>query len=80
MTDWLAFPTSDQKFSYSNPAYDCMALHYTEPFIIIFPSSRYDLNDVERDVKHQPALMAQLDARPPGDWEVAGSTPAGSAT
>ena len=27
-----------------------------------------------------PALMAQLDARPTGNQEVAGSTPAGSAT
>ena len=27
-----------------------------------------------------PALVAQLDARPTGDQEVAGSTPAGSAT
>ena len=24
-----------------------------EAFIIIFPSSQYDLNNVERDVKHQ---------------------------
>ena len=30
-----------------------MMLYCTEPFIIILPLSQYDLNNVERDVKHQ---------------------------
>ena len=30
-----------------------MALHCTEPFIIIFPHPRFDLNNVERDIIHQ---------------------------
>ena len=30
-----------------------IVLHCTEPFIITLSSSRYDLNDVDRDVKHQ---------------------------
>ena len=34
-----------------------MALHCTQPFIIILPLSRYDLNNVERDVKHQIILI-----------------------
>ena len=35
----------------SNPDY--MTLYYAEPFIISFPSSRYESNNIERDVKHQ---------------------------
>ena len=31
-------------------------------------------------MRKRPAIVAQLDARPTGDQEVAGSTPAGSAT
>ena len=34
-----------------------MAFHCTEPFVIILPSSRYDLNNVGRDVKHQLIIM-----------------------
>ena len=30
-----------------------MAFHRTEPFIITLSSSQHDLNNVERDVKHQ---------------------------
>ena len=30
-----------------------IVLHCIEPFIITLSSSRYDLNDVDRDVKHQ---------------------------
>ena len=37
-----------------NSVYDCMALHCTEPFIIILPlicqKKKYDLNNVQRDV------------------------------
>ena len=40
----------------SNPAiggtaHHYMMLHCTEPFIIPFTSSKYDLNNVERDIK-----------------------------
>ena len=39
------------------------------------------LNGVEATVKRkQPVWVAQLDAHPTGDQEVAGSTPSGSAT
>ena len=40
-----------------NSAYDCMVLHHTEPFIIILSSSQYDLNNVERAVKHQTIII-----------------------
>ena len=40
-----------------NSAYDCTALHCTEPFIIIFPLSRYDLNIVKKDVKCQIMIV-----------------------
>ena len=57
MAEWLAHPTLDHEVLGSNPTRgDCMALHYTEPFIITFPS-QYDLNDVERDVKHQTIII-----------------------
>ena len=36
-----------------NSAYYCTALHCTDPSIITLPLSQYDLNNVERDVKHQ---------------------------
>ena len=44
-----------------NSAHDCMAFHCTEAFIITFPSSKYDLNNVERDVKHQTIVIKLLD-------------------
>ena len=43
-----------------NSAYDCTTLHLTEPFIIILSSSRYYLNNVERDVKHQTIVSYNL--------------------
>ena len=30
-----------------------MALHWTEPFIITLSLSQYNLNNFERDIKHQ---------------------------
>ena len=33
------------------------ALHSTEPFIITLPSSQYDLNIVERDIKYQIIII-----------------------
>ena len=41
-----------------NSAHDYMALYCTEPFIIIITSTRYDLNNVERNEKHQPSLSS----------------------
>ena len=32
-------------------AYDCVDLHCTVPFIVISPLSRYEINNVEKDVK-----------------------------
>ena len=34
-------------------SHDCTALHCTKPFMITLPSSWYDLNNVERGIKHQ---------------------------
>ena len=36
-----------------NLTLDYTVFHYTEPFIITFPSFQYDLNNFERDLKHQ---------------------------
>ena len=69
---WLTLSTLDPEFASCwrwNLAYVCMALHFTEPCIITLPSSRYE-----------SASVALLDACPTDDQEVAGSTPAGSAT
>ena len=41
---------------WGNSAHDCMALHCIEPFIITLSLYRYDLNNVERDVKHQTTI------------------------
>ena len=37
----------------------CTVLPCIEPFIIILPWSRYDLNNVEKDVKHQISIIYQ---------------------
>ena len=58
--------TSDHKVPGLNPAGGriplmTVVLHFTEPIIITFLSSRYDLDNVEREVKHQPIIIrAQL--------------------
>ena len=49
-----------------NSAPDCMAFHCTVPFIIILPSSWYDLDYVERDVKHQLIIIHKT--WPMGIW------------
>ena len=41
-------------------SHDCMALHCAEPFIIILPLPQYDLNNVERDVKHQGPVVQSI--------------------
>ena len=62
MAEWLALPTSDfgsrgprfesyLEAEFSSGLYDA-SLH-RESFIVALPSSRYDLNNVERSVKHQ---------------------------
>ena len=38
-----------------------MMLHCTEPFIITIPLSEYDLDNVERDIKHQIIISAHTD-------------------
>ena len=40
-----------------NSADDCMALDYTEPFLVTLPSSQFDLNNVEGDVKQQGPVV-----------------------
>ena len=40
-------------------AHECTVLHCTEPFIITLLSSQYDLNNFERDLKHQIEGWAQ---------------------
>ena len=47
MTEWLVLLTSDGEVPGSNPTGGEI------PLIITLLSSRYDLNNVERDVKHQ---------------------------
>ena len=59
----LAFLTSGHEFPGSleeNSGHYCSALGYIEPFINILPSSRYDLNNVERNVKHQIIIKSPL--------------------
>ena len=54
------FGSWDLRFKSSwrrNSAQDCIALHCRKPFIITLPSSQYDLNNVERDVKHQISII-----------------------
>ena len=47
-----------------NSAHGCMALLCTEPFIITLKSSRYDLNNVERDIKHQTIMCSLITLHP----------------
>ena len=43
-----------------NSAHESKALRCTEPFIIVIPSSRYVLNNVERDAKHQTIIIITI--------------------
>ena len=43
-----------------NSARYCATLHCTELFIFTFPLSKYDLNNVEKDVKHQFIIIYLL--------------------
>ena len=54
-----------------------ICVHCTEPFIINLPSSWFDWNNFENDVKHLPASVSQSDAPQTGDQEVAGLIPNG---
>ena len=60
---WLALHVGSQVPRFEpqrrNTAHDCKALHCTEPFIVTLPSSPYDLNSVERDVKDGHYLYVQ---------------------
>ena len=61
MAKGLVLPTSGFKSpKRRNSAHDCMVFHCTEPFIIILPLSRYDLNNVEREVQHQTITETPL--------------------
>ena len=52
MTVWLEVEFCSWLFGWRwNSSHDCLVLCCTEHFIIIIRSSRYDLNNVERDVK-----------------------------
>ena len=42
-----------------NSAYDCTAFYCKEPFIITLPSPLYDLDNVERNIKHQIIIKLQ---------------------
>ena len=44
-----------------NSAHDCMGLDCTEPLFITLSGSLYDLNDIERDVKHQTIIITFKD-------------------
>ena len=53
-------PTLDQEVGFEsrqNSSHDLTAFHCTELFIITLPSSRYDLNNVERDLKHPVSII-----------------------
>ena len=54
---WLALLTSDHEIPGSNPADDRIQLMTVWSFIITLSLSRYDLNNVERDVKHQISII-----------------------
>ena len=62
MADLLALPTLDHDVLGLNPVGGrilllSVALHCTEPFVISIPLSLYDLNNVERGVKHQMVIF-----------------------
>ena len=60
VAEWLALRTLDYKV----PVRICleaeysMALHCAELFIITLPSSRYGLNNVQRDTEHQIIIIS----------------------
>ena len=60
MAEWLALSTLDHEVlglhevDFSS---DCIVFHRIEPFIITLPSSRYDINNVERDIKHKIVII-----------------------
>ena len=63
MAEWLALLILDHKAL--NPTGGeielmTMAYHCTEPLIVTLPLSWYDLNGVERDIKHQNIWEAGL--------------------
>ena len=54
----LALPASDHDVPGSNPAEDGSLLYGASlPFKISRPLSRYDLNNVEREVNHQNIII-----------------------
>ena len=60
MAEWLGHLTSDHMVLGSNftgDGFQLMTVCCLGPFIITPPSSQYNLNDVERDVKHQIVII-----------------------
>ena len=60
MAEWLMLWTAGYKVLDSHPSgrgIQLMVLHCIEPFINTLPSSQYDLNKVERDIKHQIIII-----------------------
>ena len=58
--EWLALPTPDHEIPGSNPTrggIKPMSIRHFTAHIITFPSSRYDLDNVERDIKHQTFIL-----------------------
>ena len=64
MAEWLAPLTSDHKVQGSNPAGAGIQLmtvpRFIAHFIDILPSSQYELNNVEMDVKHQGPVVQMM--------------------
>ena len=57
MADWLAHPTSDHGLESNRLITVGASLHRALHFSIILALSRYDLNNDERDVKHQITII-----------------------
>ena len=62
--EWLVLATSYHEVLSLNPTggriqFMTVRLHCTVSFIIIRPSPGYDLNNVERDVKHQTIIIIE---------------------
>ena len=63
LAEWLGLPILDHEVTGLRliSAQDCTVFICTEPFIITLPSSQYDLNNVERDVKHESSSSGQFE-------------------
>ena len=57
MDEWLELPISAHRVLGSGPAGGGIKLMTVGIFLTTFPSSRYDLNSVERDVENQMIII-----------------------